>query len=149
MTAEQLFAFANPTALAGWLILAWAVIRKNRWLRDEIAGRWWPLGFAALYTLLILLFFGRAEGGFDTLANVQRLFTSPWAALAGWVHYLAFDLFVGAAMARRVLDAGLSRLWLVLILPLTFLFGPMGYLAGEAALALGRPIRIADQGDAP
>jgi hypothetical protein len=149
MTADQLFAIANPAALAGWLVLAWAVIRNNSWLRDEIAGRWWPLGFAALYTLLILLFFGRAEGGFDTLAHVQLLFTSPWAALAGWVHYLAFDLFMGATIARRVMHAGINRLWLVPILPLTFLFGPMGYLAGEAVLALGRPIRIAHQGDVP
>jgi hypothetical protein len=139
MTAEQLFAIANPAALAGWLVLAWAVFRKKAWLRDEIAGRWWPLGFAALYTLLILLFFAKAEGGFDTLANVQKLFTSPWAALAGWVHYLAFDLFIGALIARRIMEAGASRLWLIGLLPATFLFGPIGLLASEAVLLLTRP----------
>jgi hypothetical protein len=139
MTAEQLFSIANPAALAGWLVLAWAVFRKNDWLRDEIAGRWWPLGFAVLYTLLILLFFAKAEGGFDTLANVQKLFTSPWAALAGWVHYLAFDLFVGALIARRIMEAGASRLWLVALLPATFLFGPIGLLASEAVLLATRP----------
>jgi hypothetical protein len=30
MTAEQVFAIANPAALAGWLVLAFAVIRKKR-----------------------------------------------------------------------------------------------------------------------
>ena len=139
MTADQLFSFANPAALAGWLVLGWAVIRRSAWLRDEIAGRWWPLGFAALYTLLILLFFGRAEGGFDTLANVQKLFTSTWVALAGWVHYLAFDLFVGALVARRIMEAGLNRLWLAGLLPATFLFGPIGYLASEIVMLLARP----------
>jgi hypothetical protein len=139
MTAEQLFSIANPAALAGWLVLAWAVFRKNIWLRDEIAGRWWPLGFAALYTLLILLFFAKADGGFDTLANVQKLFTSPWAALAGWVHYLAFDLFVGSLIARRITEAGASRLWLIALLPATFLFGPIGLLASEAVLLATRP----------
>lgn len=142
MTAEQLFSIANPAALAGWLVLAWAVFRKNAWLRDEIAGRWWPLGFAALYTLLILLFFARAEGGFDTLANVQTLFTSPWAALAGWIHYLAFDLFVGALIAKRIMEAGASRLWLIGLLPATFLFGPIGLLASEVVMLFSRPAPI-------
>jgi ABA4-like protein len=142
MTAEQMFSIANPVALAGWLALIWAVFRKNAWLRDEIAGRWWPLGFAALYTLLILLFFAKAEGGFDTLANVQKLFTSPWAALAGWIHYLAFDLFIGALIARRIMEAGGSRLWLIGLLPATFLFGPIGLLASEVVMLFGRPAPI-------
>lgn len=139
MTAEQLFSIANTSALAGWLILVWAVFRKNMFLRDEIAGRWLPLAFAALYTVLIIFFFASAEGGFDTLANVQKLFTSPWAALAGWVHYLAFDLFIGALIAKRIMDAGMNRLWLVPLLPATFLFGPIGLLASEVALLLSRP----------
>ena len=42
----------------------------------------------------------RAEGGFGSLADVMRLFDSPTVALAGWIHYLAFDLLVGAAIAR-------------------------------------------------
>ncbi len=139
MTADQLFALANPFALAGWMVLAYAVIRRNDWLRDEVAGRWWPLGLAALYSLLILLFFSRAPGGFDTLAHVQLLFTSPWAALAGWVHYLAFDLFMGAIVARRVMQAGAGRWWLAGLLPATFLFGPAGYLLGEIVLLFTRP----------
>jgi len=139
MSAEQLFTTANTTALAGWLVLAWAIFRKNEYLRDQVAGRWMPLAFSALYTVLIIFFFGAAEGGFDTLANVQRLFTSPWAALAGWVHYLAFDLFIGALIAKRFIKAGMSRLWLVPLLPATFLFGPIGLLASEIALLVSRP----------
>ncbi len=139
MTAEQVFAFANPAALAGWLVLAFAVIRNNTHLRDQVAGRWWPLGLAGIYSLLILLFFGGAAGGFDTLAKVQMLFTSPWAALAGWIHYLAFDLFMGATVARRVMEAGASRWWLGGLLPATLLFGPLGFLASEIVLLLTRP----------
>ncbi len=129
MTAIFLFSVVNAIALLGWIILAIGVILQRPFLRDVVAGLVWPLGFSALYTALILFFFRSAPGGFDSLAHVQLLFTSPWAALAGWVHYLAFDLFIGAWIARAVTDRGVTRLVLVLLLPLTFLFGPIG-LAG-------------------
>jgi Domain of unknown function (DUF4281) len=133
MTADFLFSMANPLALTGWLTLIAGVVLNRPFLRDDLAGRWLPLGFSLLYSLLIILFFAKAEGGFDTLANVQRLFTSPWAALAGWVHYLAFDLFVGAWIARGVMERGMSRWLLLPLLPLTFMFGPMGLAGFELA----------------
>lgn len=136
MTAETLFDIASSSAMAGWLILIVGIVARRDWLRDGLAGRWWPLGLAALYSVLIVFFFAKTDGGFDSLANVQLLFTSPWAALAGWVHYLAFDLFIGAVIARRVVEEGLPRLTLVVLLPLTFLFGPMGLLGFELSRLL-------------
>jgi Domain of unknown function (DUF4281) len=138
VTAHHLFSIANLFALVGWLVLGWAVVRRNNWLRDDIAGRWWPLALAAFYSLLILLFFGKTEGGFDSLANVKKLFTSDWLLLAGWIHYLAFDLFVGAHIARRVMEDRLPRLTLLLLLPLTFMFGPLGYVAYQLSILLFR-----------
>lgn len=87
-----------------------------------------PLLLAGLYGFLLLQ--GKpAEGaGFRTLAQVSRLFASPEVLLAGWVHYLAFDLFTGAWEARDAVRLGLSR-WLVApCLALTFLFGPVGLM---------------------
>jgi uncharacterized protein YneF (UPF0154 family) len=136
MTADQIFSAANAVALLGWVVLAAAVILKRPFLRDQIAGRAFPLAFAALYTALIIFFFGQAEGGFSTLADVQKLFTSSWVVVAGWVHYLAFDLFVGTWIARRVMEEGLPRLTLIVLLPLTFMFGPMGLLGLEATRLL-------------
>lgn len=128
MTADFLFSLANPAALLGWIILGVGIVWNKPFLRDEIAGRVWPLGLSVLYTILIGAFFLKAEGGFDTLANVQKLFTFPWAALAGWVHYLAFDLFMGAVISRDIMRLGISRLFLIVLLPLTFMFGPIGYV---------------------
>lgn len=144
MTPEFVFQIANPTALIGWILLAAAIILKKQFWRDVIAGQAWPLALSLVYTALIVFFWAGTKGGFDTLADVQMLFTSPWAALAGWIHYLAFDLLVGAHIAKRVMEEGLPRLTLVVLLPLTFLFGPIGYAgfhiarlmfarAGEAA----------------
>lgn len=133
MSASQLFQIANPVALIGWLVLAAAIIFKRPFWRDELAGRWIPLALSAVYSMLIIFFFFRADGGFDTLENVQKLFTSPWAALAGWVHYLAFDLFLGATISKRVMEQGLPRWPLIVLLPLTFMFGPMGLVGFEIA----------------
>jgi hypothetical protein len=135
MTASNLFSAFNMAALLGWLILGAGVFLNRSFLRDTVAGLWLPVLLSAGYAALILLFFGGAEGGFDTLENVQKLFTSPWAALAGWVHYLAFDLWMGSRIARESEALGLPRWPLIGLLPLTFLFGPMGYLAFEAIKA--------------
>ncbi|NJM30730.1 MAG: DUF4281 domain-containing protein [Rhizobiales bacterium] len=134
----MIFQVANFAALAGWIVLGLSVIlRRERW-RDRIAGRAIPLALSALYLVLIAFFFARAEGGFDSLGNVQKLFTYPWAALAGWVHYLAFDLFVGAWIARQSALEQLPRWPLAIILPLTFLFGPIGLIAFIASRQLLR-----------
>ena len=129
MTADLLFTLVNPFALLGWITLVIGVIWNKPVLRDVIAGRVFPFALSALYTILIGAFFFKAEGGFDTLAHVQQLFTHPWAALAGWVHYLAFDLFIGAMIARDVMKLGISRWFLIVLLPLTFMFGPIGYFS--------------------
>ncbi len=80
--------YCEQQAMVGWLVLAYAVLRRNASCVTRSPERWWPLALSALYLMLMLFFFGKAEGGFDSLANVQKLFTSPWVALGGWVHYL-------------------------------------------------------------
>ncbi len=134
MTPELMFSLSGTVALVGWLSLAAGILLRNALLRDTMAGLAIPLALSAAYAVLILVFWWTAEGGFDSLANVQKLFTSPWVALAGWIHYLAFDLAIGALLARKIMAAGLSRLFLIPILPLTFLFGPIGFLLGQAVL---------------
>jgi hypothetical protein len=136
MTAPALFLAFNMLALVGWLILTAGVLLKRSFLRDTIAGHWLPVLLSVAYAALIVFFFGEAPGGFNSLADVQLLFTAPWAALAGWVHYLAFDLWMGSRIARESETLGMPRWPLVVLLPLTFMFGPMGYLAFEAIKAV-------------
>ncbi|MEQ8208002.1 MAG: DUF4281 domain-containing protein, partial [Woeseia sp.] len=54
------------------------------------------------------------------------LFLDDNMLLAGWVHYLAFDLFIGAWIAEKADDIGMSRLVQAPILVATFMFGPIG-----------------------
>jgi hypothetical protein len=127
MSAAQVFSLVSQFTLVGWLILAAAVVLERPWWRDVIAGVVWPVMLSVLYIAALAVGAGTTSGDFSSLAGVRELFSSDWALLAGWVHYLAFDLFVGAWIAAQGERAGLSRLFLVPVLPLTFLFGPMGF----------------------
>ena len=73
---------------------------------------------------LILAFWSDAEGGFDTLANVQLLFTQSEIAMAGWLHYLAFDLFMGAWIVREARKAEISNWFIIHILPAALTLKP-------------------------
>ena len=126
MQPEILFSLFSMVAMLGWLILI-LLPRRWAWL-NQMPALWIPLGLSLGYSLLIGLYFFQAEGGFDTLANVQRLFTHPMAVLAGWVHYLAFDLLLGCWIARKADALGISRLIQAPILLATFMFGPLGFL---------------------
>jgi hypothetical protein len=127
MTPDTLFQIANPLALLGWVALALSPLGPV-WT-DRIAGYAIPVTLSILYAALMLAYWSGAEGGFDSLPNVQRLFLTPEVALAGWVHYLAFDLFLGAWELRSARALGIPHLIMLPILGLTFLFGPAGFLA--------------------
>lgn len=144
---EVLFSAAGTLAMLGWaaLVLASWWSRRATQLRS-FAGRVVPLVLSAGYVLLLAAHWG--PGGYGSLAQVQELFSVPGLLLAGWVHYLAFDLFVGAWIAERAAALGWSFWWLLPLLALTFLFGPAGLLAyalvhGLAGLRRRMPARAA------
>lgn len=126
MKAEQIFSIANLVALVSWLIL----IIAPRWIitRKVILSGVIPLLLSVAYLILIVLFFGKSEGGFGSLADVMKLFTNEWTMLAGWIHYLAFDLFVGTWEVKDAQSRGISHWFVIPCLFLTFMLGPIGFL---------------------
>ena len=126
MKAEQIFSIANLIAMISWIILAVA----PRWTltRKIILSGAIPLLLSAAYFVLIIVFFGKSEGGFGSLADVMKLFTNEWTMLAGWIHYLAFDLLVGAWEVKDSQKRGISHWFVVPCLFLTFMLGPIGFL---------------------
>jgi hypothetical protein len=125
MTAEQLFSALNLLALAAWLPLVFRPrVRWTSTLLPVVV----PSVLAALYVVLVAATLARSEGGFSSLAGVRALFENPWALLAGWTHYLAFDLFIGGWEVRDAQRRGIPHLLIVPALVLTFLFGPAGLL---------------------
>jgi Domain of unknown function (DUF4281) len=126
MTWENWFSVASSLALASWLALI--VLPRWSWLMS-LMRYVVPGALAVAYSALAVVYFHSAEGGgFNSLAQVKALLGTEPTLLAGWIHYLAFDLFVGVWIAERADSLGLSRLLQAPILVLTFLFGPIGYL---------------------
>jgi len=127
MSPDALFQLANPLALLGWLVLLAAPLAPR--VAQAISAAAIPLLLGLAYSGLILAFWWDARGGFGSLAEVQTLFTHPHIALAGWVHYLAFDLFIGAWEVRTARAESIPHWMVIPCLILTFLFGPAGLLA--------------------
>ncbi len=126
MTPDTLFGLSNTVALLGWLLLI--VAGRKRWASGLITAVIVPLALAAVYSCLILLHWGESGGNFNTLSGVAALFANRWLLLAGWVHYLAFDLFIGNWEVRDAMRNRIPHWAVVPCLILTFLFGPAGLL---------------------
>ena len=126
MTANQTFDILNLIALVAWVLLVLSP-RLPRWT-SPLMGAAVPALLAAAYVGLVLANWAGSEGGFSSLSEVAALFSNPWILLAGWTHYLAFDLLVGNWEMRDAQARGIPYLLVLPCLGLTFLFGPAGWL---------------------
>jgi hypothetical protein len=139
---DTLFGLSSSAAALGWLVLILAPRRAFviAALRFGLIG-----ALAIVYaTLVFVHLFTVQGGGFGSIAEVRALFASDGMLVAGWVHYLAFDLFIGTWIAGRLDRRGVARLIQAPILAATFLYGPVGLLIAlviEAALAIAPAIR--------
>ena len=128
-TPDFLFSLANPVAMLGWAMLVLAP--RWRGTRALVLSGALPLLVADAYAGLIAAHYlgpHGGEGGFQSLEAVAALFRDRWALLAGWVHYLCFDLWTGTWEVRDAQPRGVPHGLLVPCLLLTFLFGPVGLL---------------------
>ncbi|MGV6811275.1 MAG: ABA4-like family protein [Brevirhabdus sp.] len=140
MTPETLFSLASTAVLPGWLILIFA---PRRWpALNAVPMVLLPAALSVIYTVLVLTYFADAGGGYGSVAQVRQLFASDWVLVAGWVHYLAFDLMIGAWAARRMDRVGVNRLAQGFILPTIFMFGPLGLLLALLTETGLRPVRL-------
>jgi hypothetical protein len=126
MDTAQVFSAVGAIAASQWLLLITLPRWKfTQWLMDYNAV---PILLSAIYCIYIAGFFSIKGGGFNSLQQVRLLFNDNKLLLAGWVHYLAFDLLIGFSIVKSA-QAKLVSHWLVIpCLALTFMFGPCGFL---------------------
>jgi hypothetical protein len=124
------FSLGGNLAVLGWLGLLVSLFAASaRPIAQATAQFLIPALLGIAYGLLIWTGFGEAEGGgFGSITEVRALFASDSALAAGWLHYLAFDLFVGSWIVADRHERGVPALLVAPCLILTFLFGPLGLL---------------------
>ena len=126
MSPSAIFQLANTFVLIGWLLLIFA----PKWqYTHRVVLQIVVAILAAVYVVLIAPTLADfSPDAFSTLENVRTLFQNDSSLAAGWVHYLAFDLFVGAYIVKEGIASGLARWKYTICLPFTFMFGPVGLL---------------------
>jgi len=136
---ETIFSATGALAMVGWLALA--VGPRFPFVVNVFARLVIPTAIALVYGWLMATHLSSApdEGGFSSLASVRALFTVDGLLLAGWVHYLAFDLFVGSWEVEDARARGVPHLLVLPCLLATFMAGPVGlalYLLLRAGVAV-------------
>jgi hypothetical protein len=147
MTAEQYFQATNTLALAAWIVLV--ALPGRRIVSGMVCGIAVPAVLAASYVAVIgwkIASGGPPPEDVMTLAGLQQVFTDPWAFAGAWTHYLAFDMVVGAWIARDAVRLEIPWPLRTVSLLLTFLAGPAGFLIHVIGRFLLRRQLAADAG---
>jgi hypothetical protein len=126
MTPDLAFQLANLSILPAWLLMF--VAPGSIATRYVVYSYLYPILLGMVYIVLLALTMQTGSGDFGSLAGVKALFSSEWAVVLGWVHYLVFDMFVGSWALQDSRKLGISH-WLVLpCLFFTLMLGPVGLL---------------------
>lgn len=128
MSADFVFTICGYLVFPGWLLLVF--LPKWKWTLSLITTVIAPFIMGIVY---VTLFFSQAGsfpegGGFGSIAAVSAAFSNPYLLTAGWIHYLAFDLFVGAWEVNDSQKIGLSHGIVIPCLLVTFIGGPAGLM---------------------
>lgn len=127
MDAALLFKIANSIAITGWILMA---VMHDRPLTYKLIFNGVIILLCVFYASVIIWSFSEPSdgGNFSSLEGVMALFTNPKAVLAGWIHYLAFDMMTGLFIIYHSSKNEINR-WLILpCLFFTFMLGPVGLL---------------------
>ena len=125
MTSSIVFSICNSLVLPQWLLMT--VAPKWKWTHKLIDSKIIPLILSIVYIIYFLQGIG-AEGDFGSLEGVMKLFTVDVLVLAGWVHYLAFDLLIGSWVLKKSQELGMAHWLIIPCLILCFMAGPAGFL---------------------
>jgi hypothetical protein len=90
----------------------------------------------AVFVLAVLYVIGFWTGGgteidfqdFTHYAGVKKLFQSGNAVAVGWIHYLAFDLWVGSYIVQNAQKIRFPHPIAAVCSAFTFMMGPTGLL---------------------
>ncbi len=126
MNTDTLFSIANSIALVSWILLV--IVPRVKFSRYLIGYGLVPAMLSLVYVYGILTGYEAfTNGGYGSIREVRTLFSYDAILLAGWVHYLAFDLLIGGWIVNDSAKQGFRHWHVIPALVLTFLVGPVGF----------------------
>lgn len=137
-----------PTLGTWWIavhaiaFVGWAALFALPWIgrrQAVLTARWAAVPLCLLYLLFLLTHLKAipTDAGY-TLTAVGRFFDKPVLLLAGWIHYLVLDLWVGSWEAEHSENARVPHALLLPCLVATMMIGPLGLLLYLSAAAWKR-----------
>lgn len=142
MNYETLFSFSNLLTIPFWLLMIFA----PSWARTRriIGSVWIVVPAALMYAVLVLPGVGGIFGDLASpkLETIRTLLGTPQGATIGWVHFLAFDLFVGRWAYLDSQERGLNPVLTSITLFFVLMLGPFGLLLYLALRSLGFSARM-------
>lgn len=138
---ETIFSLSSLLVMPFWLLMI--ALPNWRWTQRVMRSLWVVVPAAVLYAVLIV---PNAAGALadlanPTLAGIQALLGSAAGATVGWIHFLAFDLFVARWAYLENQDTTHLPWWVMSpTLFLVLMFGPLGllvYLAARGVRKMG------------
>ncbi len=123
-----LFSCSSFLVLPFWFLMI--VLPNWKWTQRIVQSPLIVVPVALLYPILVLPQVGSVFAAVlsPTLSGISTLLSSPTGATIAWVHFLAFDLFVGRWIYKENRVAGISAWIMAPVLFLTLMLGPIGLL---------------------
>jgi hypothetical protein len=134
-----LFRLSNVLVVPFWTLMV--LLPGWRWTSRIMRSPFVSAAPAALYGALVLPRLAEIWPAVSrpTLGGVVAIFGSPAGATIAWVHFLAFDLFIGRWIYLDSQERRISAGLMAPVLFLTLMLGPAGflfYLAVRSIVAL-------------
>ena len=136
MLYETIFNIFNSGILLFWMLILF--FPKQSITQKVIAYPWVPLVIAFGYIYFMGMTSGTFSADFTSLNGLTKMFqnANPQGVAAGWLHYLAFDFWVGCWMLKNSQEKGVKHLWMLLPMLFTFMLGPVGIIIYTLVLLL-------------
>ena len=123
-----IFSIFNSLVIIFWAFLIF--IPKNKFTKVIVNYPYIPIIFSFGYLFFLVQVPDIFKADFSSLYGVLNLFKNSTleSAAAGWIHYLAFDFWMGAWILKNSQKINIPHYIILFPLIFTFILGPFGIL---------------------
>ncbi|RPG56678.1 MAG: DUF4281 domain-containing protein [Flavobacteriales bacterium TMED235] len=140
MAYETIFNIYNTGILIFWSLLLF--FPKNKLTQKITDYPWVPLVIAFGYIYFLSSSNDIFSVDFSSLSGLTDMFrnSNPRGVAAGWLHYLAFDFWMGCWILRDSQKKGIKHVFIILPMLCTFMLGPIGIIIYTLVLLFNKKL---------